>query len=136
MNRDFSASYSLTDCNSNFNINVNVTADSYMNFSFSQLPKDLLVFRIMKLESTSNVWTHFETILQILLFFVLFFYIYLRNKHDMRLSYFWLLLFSFNHLLVCLSPWCTFIKLKACNQIQFFTLDFIYICDKVGSFHL
>ena len=26
-------------------------------------------------------------------------------------------------------------KLKACNQIQFFTLDLIYICDELVSFH-
>ena len=30
---------------------------------------------------------------------------------------------------------CAFIKLKACNQFQFFTLDFIYICDELASFH-
>ena len=33
------------------------------------------------------------------------------------------------------SPRCTFIKLKACNQIWFFTLDFTYIYDEVASFH-
>ena len=87
---DFSGGYSLTDCHFNFNINVNVTANSYMNssldFSFSQLPKDLLVFRIMKLESTSKSMAQFETILQFLLFFSLLFYIYLRNKRDMKPS--------------------------------------------------
>ena len=33
------------------------------------------------------------------------------------------------------SPRCTFIKLKACNQIPFFTLDFNYICDYLVSFY-
>ena len=33
------------------------------------------------------------------------------------------------------SPRCTFNKLKACNQIQFFTLDSIYICNELVSFH-
>ena len=33
------------------------------------------------------------------------------------------------------SPQCTFIKLKACNQIHFCTLDFIYICNELISFH-
>ena len=30
---------------------------------------------------------------------------------------------------------CTFIELKAWNQIQFFTLDSIYICNELVSFH-
>ena len=29
----------------------------------------------------------------------------------------------------------TTFKLKTCSQIQFFTLDFIYICDELVSFH-
>ena len=31
------------------------------------------------------------------------------------------------------SPQCTLIELKACNQ--FFTLDFVYICNGLVSFH-
>ena len=86
---DFSVGYSQTDCNFNFNVNVKVTVDSYMNNSFnvSHL-KYLLAFRIMKLESTSKIMAQFETIPQCLLFFSLLFYIYLRNKHVMRLTYF------------------------------------------------
>ena len=49
----FRGGYSPENSNFNFNINVNVTVDSYMNssfnFIFSQLLKDLLVFKIMKL---------------------------------------------------------------------------------------
>ena len=33
------------------------------------------------------------------------------------------------------SPRCTFIKLKAWNQIQFFTLDSTYIFNELVSFH-
>ena len=53
---DFFGGYFQTDSNFNSNINVNVKVNSYINisfnFSFSMLLKDLLVFRIMKLEST------------------------------------------------------------------------------------
>ena len=68
-------------------------------------------------------------------FFSLFFHTDFRNKRGMKLTYF---LMAF----VCLysrtgssSPRCAFIKLKACNQIQFFTLEFIYICHDLVSFH-
>ena len=104
--------------------------NSSFNFSFSQLPKDLLVLKIMKLESTSKSTAQFETIPQCLLFFSLFFYIYSGNKRDMRLTYFFTAFLTFTY-----SPRCTFIKLKACNQIWFFTLDFTYIYDEVASFH-
>ena len=99
MVEDFSRGYSQTDSNFNFDINFNVTVDSYMNgsfhFSFSKILngikkvlKDLRVFTIMKLESTSKIRTQFETIPQCLLFFLLFFYIILRNKQDIRLTHF------------------------------------------------
>ena len=56
---DFSRSFSQTENKFNFNINVNVTVDSYMNrssnFSFSQLLKNLLASRILKLGSTSRI---------------------------------------------------------------------------------
>ena len=49
---------------------------------------------------------------------------------------------SFFNCFVCLYsltgstfPRCIFIKLKACNQIWMFTLDFIYICNELISFH-
>ena len=122
---DFSGGYSQTDCN----FNVNVTVDSYMNssinFSFSHL-KDLLAFNF---ENTSKIMAQIKTIPQSLLF-----YLYLRNKHDMRLTHY---LIAF----VCLYSFtgsedeCTFTKLNVCKQIQFFTLDFIYICDELVSFH-
>ena len=63
-------------------------------------------------------------------------YIYLRNKRSIRLGYFviaFVCLYSFTDL--C-SYGCTFIKLKCCNQLQFFTLQFIYFCDELVSFHL
>ena len=136
---DFSGGYSQTDYNFNFNINVKVTVDIYVNssinFSVSHLPKYLLAFRIMKLESTSKITAQFETIPQCLLFFSLFFYICLRNKHDMRLRYFLIAFLYFYSLTGLSSPWCTFIKLKACHQIHFFTLDFIYTCNELVSSH-
>ena len=136
---DFSGGYSHTDYSFNFNINVNVTVGSNMNssfsFSFSHLPKYLLAFRMMKFESTSKFTAQFETIPQCLLFFSLFFYIYLRNERGMRLTCFLIASVCFYSLTGSSSPRCTFIKLKACNQIQFFMLDFIYICDELVSSH-
>ena len=76
----FSGGYSKTCSNFYFNINVNITVDSYMNSSFSHLLKNLIVFRIMKLESTGKTTAKFELTPQCLPFSSLFFYIYLRNK--------------------------------------------------------
>ena len=105
---DFSGGYSQTDYNFNFNINVKVTVDIYVNssinFSVSHIPKYLLAFRIMKLESTSKITAQFETIPQCLLFFSLFFYICLRNKHDMRLRYFLIAFLYFYSLTGLSSP--------------------------------
>ena len=106
------------------------------NFSFSHLLKNLLASRILKLGRTSKITARFGTIPQCLLFFSLFFCVYLRNKRDIRLTYF---LMAFVCLYLLTGPSSsryTFIKLKACNQIQFFTLkDSIYICDELVSFH-
>ena len=109
--------------------------NSSFNFSFSHVLKYLLAFRIMKFESTSKITEQFETTPQCLRFFSLFFYTYSRNKRDMRLTY---ILIAF----VCLylltdssSRRCAFIKLISCNQFNFFTLDFIYICEELVSFH-
>ena len=114
---------------------VNVTVNSNFNFSFSRLLKYLLAFRIINLESTSKITAQFETIPQCLLFFLLFFYLYLRNKRNMRLKYFLIAFVCLYSLTGSFSPRCTFIELKNCNQIQFFTYDFIYICDELVSFH-
>ena len=120
---DFSGGYSQTDCNFNFNTNVKVTVDIYVNssisFSVSHLLKYLLAFRIMKLESTSKIIAQLETIPQCLLFFSLPFYIYLRNKRDMGLTYFLIASLCLYSLTGSSSPRCTYIKLKACNQIHF-----------------
>ena len=120
---DFSGGYSQTDCNFNFNTNVKVTVDIYVNssisFSVSHLLKYLLAFRIMKLESTSKIIAQLETIPQCLLFFSLSFYIYLRNKRDMGLTHFLIASLCLYSLTGSSSPRCTFIKLKACNQIHF-----------------
>ena len=55
----------------------------------------------------------------------------MRNKRDLRLTYF-LIYYS---LTFSSSSRCLFFKLKASNQIHFFTLDFPYICDEQVSFH-
>ena len=68
-------------------------------------------------------------------FLSLFFYIYLRNKRDMRLTYFLIAIVCLYSLTGSSSLQCTFIKLKACNQIQFFTLDFICIYGELVSSH-
>ena len=59
----------------------------------------------------------------------------MRNKLDIRLTYFLIVFVCLYSLTGLSSPQCTFIQLKGCNQIQFFTLDFIYICDELASFH-
>ena len=76
------------------NVNVNVTVVSYMNstsretilHNFLQQWIDLNIFRTMKPESTSKA-ALFETNSQILLSFIFFFYIFLKHKRDMRLTY-------------------------------------------------
>ena len=69
-----------------------------------------------------------------LFFFSLVFYAYLRSKRYMRLTYFLIAFVCLYSLAGPSSPRCTFIILKPCNQIQFFTLDSIYICDELVSF--
>ena len=64
-----------------------------------------------------------------------FFYIYLRNKRDMSLIYFLIDFVCLYKLTDPFFPRRTFIKLKACNQIKFFTLDSIDICNELVSFH-
>ena len=91
----FSGGYSKTNSNFYFNINVNITVDSYMNSSFSHLLKNLIVFRIMKLESTGKITAKFELTPQCLPFSSLFFYIYLREKQAFQL-----VLFAFIYSLV------------------------------------
>ena len=89
----------------------------------------------MKLESASKITAQFETIPRCLVFFSLSFYIYLTNKSDARFTYFLIAFLCLYLFTGSSSPWCTFISLKACNQIHFFTLDFIYICDELVGFH-
>ena len=52
-----------------------------------------------------------------------------------RLTYFVIGFLCLYSLTGSSSPRCTFNKLKACNQIHFFRLAFIYICDELLSFH-
>ena len=109
--------------------------NSSFNFSFSQLLKDLLIFKIMKHESTSKLTAQFEAISEYLLFslfFIILLYIFEKqawNEANTFFNCFCLSLFSY----WLIFP--LFMKLKAFNQTQCFTLDFIYMCYKVFSFH-
>ena len=125
----------------NFSLNVNVTVVSYMNSTSGEMIRhnflqqwiDLNILRTMKPESTSKAAV-FETNSQILLFFIFFFYVFLKHQHDMRLTYF---LIAFIFLQIHLdSPSCqkTYLKIKVFNKIQFFTLEFIHTCDDLISF--
>ena len=89
----------------------------------------------MEFEITNKITAQFETLPQCLLFFSLFFFIYLRNKRDMRLICFLIAFVCFYSRTGSSSRQCIFIELKAYNQIHFFTLDFIYICDDLVISH-
>ena len=119
---DFSGGYSQTDRNFNFNINFSATVDSYMNSSFSysflHLLKYLLVFRIIKLESTSKLRHKLRQYLNVCFFYSLFFYIYFRNKSDMRLIYF-IIVFVFTYSLVRLP-----LDVHSLNQKLTFKFNF------------
>ena len=146
MVEDFSGGNSQTVCNFNFNINVSfdVTWYGYMNssfsFSFSHLLKDLLAFRIMKLESTSKGLTQFENTSMFAFFLIIILYI-LKNKSGMRLRYF-LIAFACIYSLTGLSSarW-TFIKFQSNSLLLYIYIYifsfyiYIYICDELVSFH-
>ena len=78
--------------------------------------------RIVNLESTSKTTAQFETIPQCLLFFLIIL-LYIFEKQAWHEENIFLITF------ICL------LKLKACNQIQLFTLHFIDICNELVSFH-
>ena len=102
--------------------------------NFLQQWIDLNIFRTMKPESTSKA-ALFETNSQILLFFIFFFYVFLKHKRDMRLTYL-LIVFIFLQIHLDLpSRQKTYLKIKVFNKIQFFTLEFIHACDDLISFH-
>ena len=87
----------------------------------------------MKPESTSKA-ALFETNSLILLFFIFFFYVFLKHKRDMRLTYL-LIVFIFRQIhLDSPSRQKTYLKIKVFNKIQFFTLEFIDTCDDLISF--
>ena len=125
-----------------FSLNVNVTVVSYMNSNsretelhiFLQQWIDLLVSRTIKPESTTKA-ALFETNSQILLYFIFFFYVFLKHKHDVWPTYL-LIVFIFLQIHLHL-PSCqkTYMKIKALNKIQFFTPDFIHTCDYLNSYH-
>ena len=104
----FNEKHLLTDFHFSLIVNVNVTVVSYMNSTsretilpnFLQQWIDLNIFRSMTPESKSKA-ALFETNSLILLFLCFFFYVFLKHKRDMRLSYL-LFLFFFKYTLVCL----------------------------------
>ena len=124
-----------------FRFSLNVTVVSYMNsttretilHNFLQQWIDLNIFRAMKPESTSKAALS-ETNSHILLSFIFFFYVFLKHKRDMRLTY---LLIAFIFLQIQLdspSRQKNILKNKVFNKIQFFTLEFIHTCDDLISF--
>ena len=129
------------DFHFSLNVNVNVTVVSYLNstsremilHNFLQQWIDGNIFGTMKPESTSKA-ALFEVNSQILLFYIFLFYVFLKHKRDMRLTY---LLIVFIFLQIHLdspSRQKTYLKIKFFNKIQFFTLEFIYTCDDLTSF--
>ena len=98
---------------SSFNVNVTGTVVSYMNSTspetilpnFLQQSIDLNSFRCMTPESKSKA-ALFETISQILLFYV-FFYCLLAQK--------------------------AYLKINIFRKIQFFAVEFIHTCDDIFS---
>ena len=122
------------------NVNVTVTVVSYMNSTsretilpnFLQQWIDLNIFRSMTPESRSKA-ALFETNSQIL-FFLVFFYAFLKHKRDMRLSYL-LVVFIFLQIHLDLpSRQKAYLKIKFFHKIQFFTVEFIHTCDDLFSF--
>ena len=59
----------------------------------------------------------------------------MRNKRDIRHTYFLIAFICFYSLTSSCFPRCTLIELKARNQIDFFALDFTYICDELVGSH-
>ena len=90
----------------------------------------------MKHESTSKA-ALFETNSQILLILYsssMFFYVFLKHKRDMRLTYL-LIIFVFLQIhLDSPSRQKIYLKIKFSNKIQFFTLEFIHIWNDLISF--
>ena len=63
-----------------------------------------------------------------------FFYVFLKHKRDMRLSYL-LIVFIFLQIHLDLpSRQKAYLKIKYLNKIQFFTVEFIHTCDDLFSF--
>ena len=58
------------------------------DFRFSQLPKYLLVFKIIKPESTSKITAQFETILECMPFFIIHLYIFEKQAWHKANIYF------------------------------------------------
>ena len=129
-----------TDFHFRLNVNVTVTVVSYMNSTsretilpnFLQQWIDLNIFRSMTPESKSKA-ALFETNSLILLFLCFFFYVFLKHKRDMRLSYL-LIVFIFLQIHLDLpSRQKAYLKIKFFNKIQFFTVEFIHTCDDLFS---
>ena len=59
----------------------------------------------------------------------------MRNKRDIRRTYLLIAFICFYSLTSSCFPRCTLIELKARNQIDFFALDFTYICDELVGSH-
>ena len=116
----FTERYFRVDFQFRLNVNVNVTAVSYRN-SISQQWVDLNIFRTMKPESTSKT-ALFEKNSQTLLSFIFFFYVFLKHKRDMRLTYLSIVFIFLQIHLDSASLQKTYLKINVFNKFQLFTL--------------
>ena len=111
---------------------MNSTSRETILPNFLQQWIDLNIFRSMTPGSKSKV-ALFEINSQILLFLCFFFYVILKHKRDMRLSYL-LIVFIFLQIHLHLpSRWKTYLKINIFNKIQVFTVEFIHTCDDLFS---
>ena len=92
----------------------------------------LNIFKALTSECTS-ISISVNTLFLCLLFFLMFFYVFLKNGHKKRLKY---LLMVFAFIQSCLSSpslggMCT--KVEACSQFQFFTPEYIQACGTLDN---
>ena len=94
---------------------------------------DLNIFRSVKRGSTSKA-ALFEKIHRSCFFNIYFFYVFLKHKRDMRLSYLLIVLIFLQIHLDLPFRQKAYFKIKVFNKIHFFTLEFIHTCDDLISF--
>ena len=139
--RVFTERFLRTDYHFSLDVNADVTVVSNMNSNSSRMKLDnflqqwidLIISKTVKPESRSKA-ALFETNSQILPFLLFFFYVSLKHKRDMRLTYL-LIVFIFLQILLNSPSFQKNIhENKSFLKIQFFTLAFIHTCDDLNSY--